>query len=233
MASSAHCAIHGSCADREARATTVHRTSSETRNVTSPPPGGPPLASPSARGRVRPRAGSHDADRVVATVLFTDVCGSTALAEALGDRAWRGLQLRHDALVGGRVAAHGGREVKRLGDGVLAVFAVPSRAVRCACEIVDAAAGLPLTLRAGLHAGEIEALDRDVSGIAVAIGARIVDLARPAEVLVSRTVRDLTAGAGIAYVDRDRHPLRGILEPWHLYGAVADRSPVGGAPPAA
>jgi class 3 adenylate cyclase len=223
MASSSHRAVHGSSAAREARATIVHRTSSDTRNVTSPPPGGALLPFPSARTRGPRQVGSHDSARVVATVLFTDVCGSTALAEELGDRAWCGLQLRHDALVGGRVEAHGGREVKRLGDGVLAVFAAPSRAVRCACEIVEAAAGLPLTLRAGLHAGEIEALDGDVRGIAVAIGARIVDLARPSEVLVSRTVRDLTAGSEIAYVDRDRHPLRGIVEPWQLYGALAGR----------
>jgi class 3 adenylate cyclase len=159
-------------------------------------------------------------DRVLATVLFTDIVDSTAQAAAMGDRGWRATRERHDALVRSQLGRFRGREVKTLGDGFLATFDGPARAVRCAQAIVQGVADLGIEVRAGLHTGEVELDDDDVSGIAVAIGARVGALAGPSEVLVSQTIRDLTAGSGIAYVERGEHELKGVPDRWRLYQAV-------------
>ena len=159
-------------------------------------------------------------DRVLATVLFTDIVDSTAQAAAIGDRRWRETRERHDDLVRTQLEGYKGHEVKTLGDGFLATFDGPARAVRCAQSIVAAVGELGIEVRAGLHTGEIE-LDRDdVRGIAVAIGARVGSLAQPSEVLVSQTVRDLTAGSGIVYDDRGEHDLKGVPDSWRLYRAI-------------
>ncbi len=159
-------------------------------------------------------------DRVLATVLFTDIVDSTAQAAALGDRGWRALRERHDQLVRARVADFSGREVKTMGDGFLVTFDGPARAVRCAQAIVSGVGELGIEVRAGLHVGEIELDGDDVSGIAVAIGARVGSLAGPSEVLVSQTIRDLTAGSGLIYEDRGERVLKGIPEQWRLFRAV-------------
>ena len=158
-----------------------------------------------------------DLDRVLATVLFTDIAGSTARSAALGDSAWRSLRERHDRAVRAAIGKYQGREVKTMGDGFLATFDGPSRAVRCAQEIVHENRSLGIEVRAGLHTGEIELDGTDVSGIAVAIGARVGAIARPAEVLVSQTIKDLTAGSGIIYTDRGEHELKGVPDRWRLY----------------
>jgi class 3 adenylate cyclase len=157
-------------------------------------------------------------DRVLATVLFTDIVGSTQRAAALGDGAWRALLERHDALVRGEVERHRGRFVKSLGDGALAVFDGPSRAISSALAIRDGVRSLDLEIRAGLHTGECELLaDDDVGGLAVHIGARISSLAGPGEVLVSSTVRDLSVGSGQTLTDRGEHDLKGVPGPWRIF----------------
>jgi class 3 adenylate cyclase len=160
-------------------------------------------------------------DRGLATVLFTDIVGSTGRAAEIGDRAWRGLLDRHNAIVRDLLVRYRGREVKTLGDGFIATFDGPARAVRCAQEIVDQLDGLGLSVRCGLHTGECELLDGDVGGIAVHIGARVAALARGGEVLVSRTVRDLVVGSDIGFDDRGSHALRGVPGEWALYSARA------------
>jgi class 3 adenylate cyclase len=159
-------------------------------------------------------------DRVLATVLFTDIVDSTAQAAAMGDRAWRATRERHDALTRTQLARFRGREVKTMGDGFLATFDGPARAVRCAQAIVQGVGDLGIEVRAGLHTGEVELDDNDVSGIAVAIGARVGALAGGSEVLVSQTIRDLTAGSGIVYSERGEHQLKGVPERWRLYQVV-------------
>jgi len=157
-------------------------------------------------------------DRVLATVLFTDIVGSTERAAQLGDNAWRALLKRHDEVVREEVEHHRGRYVKSLGDGALATFDGPSRAISSALAIRDRLRGLNLSIRAGLHAGECELLDDDdVGGLAVHIGARISRLARPDEVLISSTLRDLTVGSAQALADRGEHDLKGVPGIWHLY----------------
>lgn len=157
-------------------------------------------------------------DRVLATVLFTDIVGSTARAAALGDAAWRSLLGRHDRIVREEVQRHRGRLVKLLGDGALAVFDGPSRAIGCATTIRDRARAIDVEIRAGLHTGECELLpDGDVGGLAVHIGARISGLAAANEVLVSSTVRDLSVGSGVALADRGEHDLKGVPGPWRLF----------------
>ena len=156
-------------------------------------------------------------DRVLATVLFTDIVNSTGQAASLGDRRWRELLSRHDALIDGEVERFRGRRVKSTGDGVLATFDGPGRAIRCACAIRDAIQALGLEIRAGLHSGEIELHEDDVSGIAVHIGQRVAVHAHPNEVLVSRTVADLLAGSDIAFRDRGEHELKGVPGTWHLF----------------
>lgn len=157
-------------------------------------------------------------DRVLATVLFTDIVGSTARAADLGDAAWRSLLERHDRIVRGEVERHRGRFVKSLGDGALAVFDGPSRAISGATAIRDRMRDIGLEIRAGLHTGECELFpDDDVGGLAVHIGARISGLAAANEVLVSSTVRDLSVGSGRALTDRGEHELKGVPGPWRLF----------------
>jgi class 3 adenylate cyclase len=163
----------------------------------------------------------HDVDRVLATVLFTDIVGSTERAAEAGDRQWRDLLDAHDAIVRRQLDLFRGRAVKSTGDGVLATFDGPARAIRCACAIRDSVRSLGIELRAGLHTGEVELRDDDVGGIAVHIGARIGSMAAPGELLVSRTVKDLVAGSGIRFADRGVHALKGVPDEWQVY-AVED-----------
>lgn len=149
-------------------------------------------------------------DRVLATVLFTDIVGSTEHAQALGDRSWRDLLERHHAVVRNELTRFRGREIDTAGDGFFAAFDGPARAIRCALAIRGAASELGLELRAGLHTGECELLGDKIAGIAVHTGARVAARAGPNEVLVSGTVRDLVSGSGIAFEDRGEHELKGI-----------------------
>jgi class 3 adenylate cyclase/pimeloyl-ACP methyl ester carboxylesterase len=161
-------------------------------------------------------------DRVLTTVMFTDVVGSTERAAALGDAGWRELMARHDEMVRAELERHRGREVKTMGDGFLATFDGPARGIRCACAIGEAVRPLEIKVRAGLHTGECELVGDDISGMAVNIGARIATLAGPDEVLVSSTVKDLVVGSGIAFTDHGNHHLKGVQDEWHLFivGAV-------------
>lgn len=156
-------------------------------------------------------------ERVLATVLFTDLIGSTEKAIELGDRRWRDVLQQHHALVRQQLARFRGRELDTAGDGFFAAFDGPARAIRCACAIPEAVHSLGLEVRAGLHTGECEVIDGKVGGIAVHIGARVAEQARPGEVLVSSTVRDLVAGSGIVFQDRGTATLKGIDEEWRLY----------------
>jgi class 3 adenylate cyclase len=156
-------------------------------------------------------------DRVLATVLFTDIVGSTERASELGDSAWRKTLDDHDAVVRGLLERHRGREVKATGDGFLATFDGPARGIRCALELRSALAPLGIEIRAGLHTGEVEVRGEDVGGIAVHIAARVQAAAEPGEVLVSRTVNDLVVGSGIAFADRGAHALKGIPGEWQLF----------------
>ena len=158
-----------------------------------------------------------DLDRVLETVLFTDIVGSTELAASGGDRAWRDLVERHHGFVRGVIARWRGREMDTAGDGFFAAFDGPARAIRCAQTIVAGVRSLGIEVRAGLHTGECDITDGKVAGITVAIGARIASLAAPSEVLVSRTVRDLVAGSGLAFEDRGEHALKGVPGDWQLY----------------
>ena len=164
-------------------------------------------------------------DRVLATTLFTDIVGSTRKAVELGDHRWRELLERHHAAVRMQLARYEGVELDTAGDGFFASFAGPARAIRCASAIVDEVKTLGLDVRAGLHTGECELMDGKVTGVAVAIGARVAAHAKPGEVLVSQTVKDLVFGSGIEFEDRGRRHLKGIPGAWHLY-AVADRARV-------
>ncbi len=159
-------------------------------------------------------------DRVLATVLFTDVVGSTERAAELGDHAWRELIERHNAVVRGEIARHGGIVVDTAGDGVFARFDGPARAVRAASAIVAAVHGLGLEVRAGVHTGEVELAGDGVAGIAVHVGARISALAGPGEVLVSGTVKDLVAGSGLEFAERGATELRGVPGTWQVYELV-------------
>ena len=159
-------------------------------------------------------------ERVLATVLFTDIVGSTELASRLGDSAWADLLQRHHAVVRRELSRFQGRELDTAGDGFFAAFEGPARAVLAASAIRDALRGLDLDIRAGLHTGECEVTDGKIAGIAVSIGARISSLAAPGEVLVSSTVKDLVAGSGIQFEDRGEHRLKGIPDAWRLF-AVA------------
>jgi class 3 adenylate cyclase len=158
-----------------------------------------------------------DPDRLLATVLFTDIVGSTAKAAALGDRRWRELLEQHHALVRHELDRFDGREVDTAGDGFLATFDGPARAVRCACAITEAVAELGLEVRAGLHTGECEVTDGKVRGIAVHIGARVASEAGAGEVLVSSTVKDLVAGSGLRFLERGPIALKGVPGEWVLY----------------
>jgi class 3 adenylate cyclase len=160
-------------------------------------------------------------DTVLATVLFTDIVGSTATAAELGDRRWRELLERHHATIRRELARHRGVELDTAGDGFFARFDGPARAIRCACAIREALSDLGLDVRQGLHTGECELLDGKVAGIAVSIGARVASQASAGEVYVSQTVRDLVAGSGIEFEDRGVAQLKGVPGEWRLY-AVAD-----------
>lgn len=159
-------------------------------------------------------------DRVIATVLFTDIVGSTELAADMGDRAWRDLLESHDAAVRSELEAYRGRVIGTQGDGFLATFDGPGRAIRAALGIGKALSFLGLEVRCGLHTGEIEIVGDDVAGLAVHIGARIVALAPPGDVLVSRTVKDLVVGSGIEFEDRGTHSLKGVPDEWQLFAAT-------------
>lgn len=161
------------------------------------------------------------AERVLATVLFTDIVGSTEQASTLGDKGWRELLDRHDQVSRSVVETHQGRVVKSTGDGLLATFDGPGRALRGALDLRDRLTADGITIRAGLHTGEIELRGDDVGGIAVHIAARVEATAEAGEVLASRTVRDLVAGSGIVFEDRGTHALKGIADHWQLYAIVS------------
>jgi class 3 adenylate cyclase len=156
-------------------------------------------------------------DRVLATVLFTDIIGSTQKAAALGDRRWRHLLDDHHATIRRNLVHFRGHEVKTTGDGFLATFDGPARGVRCACAIADEVRSLGIEIRAGLHTGECEMIGDDVGGIAVHIGARVAALADASEVLVSSTVKDLVAGSGLRFGDRGSQSLKGVPGEWHIF----------------
>ncbi len=168
-------------------------------------------------------SGSEE-DRVLATVMFSDIVSSTERAADVGDRTWRQLLDRHDALVREELARHGGREVKTIGDGFLALFDAPARGIRCAVSIRDGVRTIGFEVRIGLHTGEVELRGDDVGGIAVNIGARVAAFGAPGDIVVSSTVKDLVAGSGIRFLDQGEHALRGVPERWRLF-AVADPLP--------
>jgi class 3 adenylate cyclase/pimeloyl-ACP methyl ester carboxylesterase len=175
--------------------------------------------------------GGADAERVLTTIMFTDIVGSTQRAAALGDDRWRDLLDNHDAIVRHELGRFGGREVNTAGDGFVATFTSPSAALACADDIVDAVRVLGIEVRVGIHAGEVEvrgALKSDVAGLAVHIGARVSALAGPSEVLVSSTVRDIVAGSRRRFADRGEHELKGVPGQWRLY--ALERRQVGAAP---
>ena len=160
-------------------------------------------------------------DRLLATVLFSDIVDSTAQASAAGDRAWHDRLDTHDAMVRRQLARFGGREVKTTGDGFLATFDSPARSIQCGSAIRDGARQLGIDVRVGLHAGEIETHGDDIRGVTVNIAARVATLAGRGEVLVSRTVSDLVAGSGIAFSDRGEHDLKGVPGSWRLFAVEA------------
>jgi class 3 adenylate cyclase len=162
----------------------------------------------------------REPERSLATILFTDIVGSTETAARLGDQRWRDLLERHDAAVRRQLALHRGREVKTMGDGFLAVFDGPARAIRCACAIRDELARLGIEVRAGIHTGEVELIGDDVGGMAVNIGARVGALAAGGEVLVSSTVRELVVGSGIEFEERGSHHLKGAPDEWRLFAVT-------------
>jgi class 3 adenylate cyclase len=159
-------------------------------------------------------------DRVLATVMFTDIVDSTRRAAELGDRQWRALLDRHDDAVRSQLARFRGQEVKNLGDGFMATFDGPARAVRCASAISDSLRPLGIAVRSGLHTGEIELKREDIGGIAVHIAARVAAEAAAGETVVSSTVRDLVAGSGLRFEDRGIRELKGLPEAMHLYSVL-------------
>jgi class 3 adenylate cyclase len=163
---------------------------------------------------------SSEAERVLATVLFTDIVGATAAAAELGDQRWRQLLTAHHDRIRTELARYRGREVDTAGDGFFATFDGPARAIRCASAAGDAVRELGVDIRAGLHTGECELVHGKVGGLAVHIGARVAGKAEPGEVLVSSTVKDLVAGSGIEFNDRGTHELKGVPGKWHLYSVA-------------
>ena len=160
-------------------------------------------------------------DRVLATVMFTDIVGSTARAAELGDRAWRELLTRHNAIIRGMLARYGGTEISTTGDGFFATFDGPARAIRCAHGIVESVTTLGVEVRAGIHTSEVETIDREPGGLGVVIGARIGAKADASEVWVSQTVKDLVAGSGLSFEERGEYELKGVPDRWRLYRAVS------------
>ena len=169
---------------------------------------------------VKGEAWEAEPDRVLATVLFTDIVDSTARAAELGDRAWRQLLQQHHETVRSQLGRCRGKEMDTAGDGFFATFDGPARAIRCAFAIQDTVRELDLEVRAGLHTGECELVDGKAGGIAVHIGARVASLAEPGEVLVSGTVKDLVSGSGIEFEDRGEHKLKGISDAWRLFAVI-------------
>jgi class 3 adenylate cyclase len=167
---------------------------------------------------VRPQP-VRDVERMLATVLFTDIVESTQRAKELGDRRWRECLDAHDAVVRGELARFGGREVNHTGDGFVSTFDGPVRAIRCAQAIVAGVSDLDLAVRTGLHTGECERRGDDIAGMAVHIGARVAARAAPSDVLVSSTVKDLVLGSDIEFDDRGTHTLKGVDGEWHLFAA--------------
>jgi len=158
-----------------------------------------------------------ESDRVLATVLFTDIVTSTARSAQVGDRRWKDLLDQHDTLIRPELERHRGRLVKNTGDGILATFDGPARAIRCAQAIATSVKSLGIEVRAGLHTGEVELRGEDVTGMGVNIAARVMDAAGPGEVVVSSTVKDLVAGSGLRFADRGTHDLRGVPGEWRLF----------------
>jgi class 3 adenylate cyclase len=164
------------------------------------------------------RTGS-DPDRVLTTLLFTDIVDSTTRAAEMGDRRWRDLLDQHHDLVRGELGRFGGREVATTGDGFFATFDSPAQAVRCALSAADGVGSLGIQIRAGVHTGEVEVRGSDLGGLAVHIGARVAASAQPGEVMVSSTVKDLLAGVGVVFEDRGEHELKGVPGAWRLFAA--------------
>jgi class 3 adenylate cyclase/alpha-beta hydrolase superfamily lysophospholipase len=183
------------------------------------PPYGPDVVSDIAEFLTGERP-SRDVDRVLTTILLTDIVGSTERAASLGDERWRGLLDAHDRAVRERLSRAGGREIKQTGDGFLISFDGPGRGIRCATAITEAANELGIEVRAGLHTGECERRGDDLGGLAVHIAARVNALAAPNEVLVTSTVKDLVVGSGIRFEEQGKHALRGVPGPWKLFAVV-------------
>jgi class 3 adenylate cyclase len=166
---------------------------------------------------------ASEPDRILATVMFSDIVSSTERAAEIGDRSWRDVLDRHDELVRKLLTEHGGREIKTTGDGFLALFDAPTRAIRCALAIRDELRALEIDVRIGMHSGEVELRGNDVGGIAVNLGSRVAAAASPGEVLVSSTVRDLVGGSGIGFADRGDHELKGVPDRWRLFAVTVPR----------
>jgi pimeloyl-ACP methyl ester carboxylesterase len=163
---------------------------------------------------------SSEPDRILATCLFTDIVGSTETAQSLGDGRWRDLLQSHNSVIRNQLIRYRGREIKTTGDGFLATFDGPARAIRCACSIRDELRRLGIEIRAGLHTGECEIIDEDISGIAVHITSRIMSIAAPGEALISSTVKDLVAGSGIHFEKRGLFSLKGVPGEWEIHAVV-------------
>ena len=159
----------------------------------------------------------RETDKVLATILFTDIVDSTKRQAELGDRSWKQLLERHHAIVRDLLKQYRGEEQDTAGDGFYVRFDGPARAIRCAQDIVETVRPLGIEVRAGLHTGECEIVDGKCSGLSVSIGARVMANAGPSEVLVSRTVKDLTAGSGLSFEDAGEHELKGVPDRWRLY----------------
>ena len=168
------------------------------------------------------RAEQAEFDRVLATIMFTDVVGSTERAAEMGDRVWKQLLERHHQVVRAMLGRYRGAEIDTAGDGFFATFDGPGRAVRCAQAIIAAMQPLGVELRAGVHTGEVERIGGKLGGLAVHVGARVGSVAGASEVVVSSTVRDLVVGSGMAFDDLGWHHLKGVPEQWHLYRAQID-----------
>lgn len=166
--------------------------------------------------------GGSDSERVLTTIVFTDIVGSTQRAATLGDGRWRDVLDNHDRIVRHELERYGGREVNTVGDGFLATFTSPSAAIGCAEAIVDAVRVLGIEVRAGIHAGEVEVRGADVAGMAVHIGARVGALAGPSEVLVSSTIREIVTGSRRTFVERGEHELKGVPGQWRIYALVRE-----------
>jgi class 3 adenylate cyclase len=166
-----------------------------------------------------------DIDRVLVSVLFTDIVGSTERAASLGDQRWRSLLDRHDEMVREQLRIFRGREVNTTGDGFVASFDGPARAIRCGEDILNGTGALGIDLRMGLHTGECEVRGKDLGGLAVHIAARVSSLASPGEVLVSGTVKDLVVGSGIEFNERGEHVLKGVPGTWRLYAVSGEHNP--------